>query len=208
MKYYIGCGIFIFTIINNEIHILLGREKNKTKELNFNLYEDLGGGLENNKIEYNAIKELLEESSGSLLLNKKYLTKYYDYQFSNKKLFRGYFIRIDNINPKILRNNYKILKNKKFDGHYLECDKWKFFSLEEIFNAKQVTKKGYYTDTEEYIKIGNNYIAERTWKILLKGKDKYMKHIYHNFLDINHCEKVKLPVFKNINIKTFYLKKK
>ena len=200
-----GSGTIIFTIKNNKIYVLLTKQTHKSYKLDFDLYEDFGGGLTNKNIKLNAAKELLEESAGLILVSTKIYSVYYDYYYTANKYYRIFFLRIDNIDTKIFKHNYKILDKINFDTHYLECCKIKWFLLDDILSSKHVVNKGYYSKTEEYAEINNKYISERVWKTLLEAKNKYMDYIHKINYDCKKYKFVNVKLFNKLNIKTFYI---
>jgi hypothetical protein len=118
-KYFSGAGIIPIIIYNDAPYFILF-------SCGKGLISDAGGTIElNDSIEQTAIRELYEESCGIININDKDLEKksvYLDIinQDKNnefyKKLYRAYFILIDNINLSDLLHYYVNLKKfKPFD---------------------------------------------------------------------------------------------
>ena len=200
-----GSGTIIFTIIKNKIYVLLTKQTYKSYKVGVELYEDFGGGLSNKNIKLNSAKELLEESAGLILVPTKIYDIYYDYYYTEHKFYRIFFLRIDNIDTTMFDKNFKILQEANFDSHYLESSKIKWFLLDSILSSKHVIKKGFYSNTEEYIEINNKYISQRVWKTLMEAQKIYLDHIQKIKYDCNKYKFVKVKRFNKLNIKTIYI---
>ena len=122
-----SCGALLFTLYNNEIHIVLGMEKNEwfpfkgTKEPNESLKET-------------AIREIYEETCGIVNLNNIYL----NCNYSTKRKY--YHIGLVFVNINILKKFYgqrNKYKNKEGDNFaFLEKSCIKLFNINELHNYK------------------------------------------------------------------------
>jgi hypothetical protein len=116
MNNYSGSGIIPIITYNKKVYFILF-------SCGKGLISDAGGTIESNdSIEQTAIRELFEESCGIININDKDLEKksvYLDIFNQNKnnefykKLYRAYFILIDNINLSELLHYYVNLKKFK-----------------------------------------------------------------------------------------------
>jgi hypothetical protein len=228
-KYISGVGTLICCKYKNQDCIVLGREKNKSEYLEKDQYEEFGGSVSNDNecIEKNALYELNEETANMIdikdvnIFNQKLgkINNYVDLELKHRQnsYYRCYFLRIDQINDKIFKNNLKILKkNKDTLKSYLEIDKLVCVPIENFknFDFNFEINNGYYDEKEIFLNINdinnkNIRISDRTRKILLVFLEQINKKKI-NKLKINGlqiceymCKKkhynIKLKKIKNKN---------
>lgn len=153
-----GAGVVFTTIFRKELCLVFGREKNKTKKVGYDLYEDFGGGIDRGEtIKQAAIRECYEETSKTIKLkNIK------DKVIINMPTFRYglFFVRLPNNFFTKFRRTFK--KNRKElerideDRHFLEIDEIKLIPLKNFSNKskyKIIDKKGYYSRISRSVEI-------------------------------------------------------
>lgn len=122
-----SCGALIFTLYKNEIHIVLGMEKNEW-------FPFKGTREANESLNDTAIREIYEETCGIVNLDDIYL----DCNYSTKRKY--YHIGLVFVNINVLkkfykqRNKYKL--NSTDNGAFLEKTCIKLFNINELHNYK------------------------------------------------------------------------
>ena len=153
-----GAGVVFTTTFRREICLVFGREKNKTKKVGYDLYEDFGGGIDKGEtIKQAAMRESYEETCRTIKLkNIK------DKVIINMPTFRYglFFVRLPNNFFTKFRRTFK--KNRKElerideDRHFLEIDEIKLIPLKNFIDKskyKIVDKKGYYSRISRSVEI-------------------------------------------------------
>lgn len=192
-----GAGITFITTFRKELCLILGREKNKTNKIGYDLYEDFGGGIDKGEsIKEAAIRECYEETCKTILLDE-----IIDKKIINMPRYRYglYFVRLqDNFYSRLnktFKKNRKELIRLDEDNHYLEIDKLAIIPLSNLTKKskyKILTKRGYYSKTMRVAEI-ETFNKE---KIILTDRLTQLFYPEKGF------DKKLIPFIKNLNITT------
>ena len=204
-----GSGITFITTFRKEICFVFGREKNKTKKVGYDLYEDFGGGIDRGEsLKEAAIRECYEETCKTIKLkdiSEKIIVsmKTYRYGIFFVRLPNNFFSKFNTT----FNQNRKELERIGEDKHYLEIDNIKLVPIKNLIDRNKhnlIIKKGYYS--KEMLSLDVETMDKD--RIILGGRIAQLFYPDNNFNKdiISIIEKLKIVNFnENVknNIKTF-----
>lgn len=217
-----GVGVLIMTNYNNKPHFVLGKERwksldySKVREgLEIPIYEEFGGGLQNNKIslEKNATFELREETANLInITNPDILRRcpYFDIPFRKDRMYRIYILYLNNLNQylKYFYDNLKIIKQNKKNNNintenekyyldksnfYLEMDYINLIPINEIISSIN-NKHNYICFNKDENK--HNIKNEKGYKGILMVNEnifinrrlvEFLNSLYNGKTGLQHC---------------------
>ena len=119
-----GAGVLLITKFNNKLCIIVGKEKNKSKDAGYEIWEDFGGSIDSNEAPFEtARRELYEETACLIKLDNNKFIHFKDFESDIPgEYYRQFFVRLKDFPLNDFHKNYKKLIKMKADDHLLEIN--------------------------------------------------------------------------------------
>tara|TARA_B110000858_G_scaffold195615_1_gene252431 strand:- start:40 stop:645 length:606 start_codon:yes stop_codon:yes gene_type:complete len=138
-----GSGVLPILKIKGQLCIVIGREVSKSDKFGYDIWEDFGGGIDPNELPIQCAKrELLEETAMTIDIGESELIHYIDSQSQvDLNYYRIYFVRINKNFSIDFKTNLELLKNLKYDEHFLEMDDITFIPIKHLLDMDKYNLK-------------------------------------------------------------------
>ena len=147
-----SAGAILFTIYNNQIHIVLGMEKN-------DWFPFKGTANIDESLENAAIREIFEETCGLVILDNIYLSC----KYTTKRKY--YYIGLVFVDITILNRFY--INKKKYENKNNFEDNYRFLEKTDIklFNINKIDLYNFHNITQIPIDFYKNFLTQLQKKI-------------------------------------------
>ena len=131
-----GAGVLLITKFDDKFCIIVGKEKNKSKKVEYGIWEDFGGSIDSNEVPFEtARRELYEETACLIKLDNNKFIHFKDFESDIPgEYYRQFFIRLKTFPLNDFHKNYKKLIKMKADDHLLEINNITYIPFKYLDN--------------------------------------------------------------------------